>query len=324
MQDRLTVVICTRNRAAHLEKCVEALLHQSVSEDAFDILIVDNASTDSTPELATAWSDAHPQIEWVHEPKVGLSYARNIGFASVKSEWVAYLDDDGVPHLDWVEKLLDRIDVGDWDGIGGHYGPYFEGEPPDWYLPRYNSNDWLLREGTSDYEIFASDSKFSGGNCTYRRSALVALGGFSTELGMRDGHIGYGEEVDLQDRMLVAGHRLGFDAEIRMDHFTPREKQRLLSFVHRSFSNGRDIESAGAARHPAPWRRLAWVVFREGIRMLRAEGGAFAASLKQLVLRRYRWQNAFIDCSAPVADYLGRLTGVAGEARKRRRRPDAR
>ena len=319
MHDLLTVIVCTRNRAEHLERCIEALTNQSVSEDRFNILIVDNDSTDSTPDLIAAYIEASSNIGTVCERRVGLSHARNAGYERSSSEWVAYLDDDGIPHSDWAEKLLLRIETGEFDGIGGYYQPYFDNSPPAWYLSRYNSNSWLLRKDARCYSIGATDSKFCGGNCAFRRSLLVELGGFSLELGMRDGQLGFGEEVELQDRVLEAGYRLGFDADVRMDHFTPLHKQQLTSFLARSFSNGRDMARADGARHRVVSYWFFHVLLREGIRVARAELRAVRTSWRHLSDGSYRWQNAVIECGEPLAGYVGRLYGILSGREFRRR-----
>lgn len=324
MHDLLTIIICTRDRAAQLEKCVQALLNQTVSRDRFGILIVDNDSTDSTPDWITSHATMHTNIDAILEKRVGLSHARNTGFEASSSEWVAYLDDDAIPHLDWAEKMLHRIESGDFDGIGGYYGPYFDAAPPAWYLNRYNSNQWMLRGDTHCYSISAMNPKFSGGNCAFRRSVLVELGGFSHELGMRDGRGGYGEEIELQDRMLEAGYRLGFDADIRMDHHTPGHKQKLAWFITRSFYNGRDMARADAARFACSWRQLLHTLLRGGIRVVRSQLRAIRTSCRHLADGTYRWQNVLIECSDPLASYLGRLYAVFAGLRSRRRNDDIR
>ena len=105
----MTVIIWTRNRAVLLEKCVEALLNQSISLDHFSIPIVDNDSTDSTPQLIARYEADHPNIASVHEGREGLSFARNTAYQQSSSERVAYLDDDEVPHIDWQNDCFSEL-----------------------------------------------------------------------------------------------------------------------------------------------------------------------------------------------------------------------
>ncbi len=310
MHSLLTVVVCTRDRAGLLQKCIEALLNQSVPSDRFDILIVDNASSDNTPAMIAAYAAENPTLYTFREERVGLSQARNSGITQTASEWIAYLDDDAIPHLDWAEKLLAQIESRRFDGIGGLYLPYFDNLPPPWYLDRYNSNQWMIRDETKSYTMALGDPKFSGGNCAFRRSVVQQLGGFSLALGMRDNQQGYGEEVDLQERMLRAGYRLGFDSEIRMDHHTPRHKQEPGWFIARSFANGRDISQSEALRHPVVWRRFLHTLFRGGLRLARSELRAFGTSARGMAKGSYRWQNVAIELGEPLATFLGRLSGI--------------
>ena len=208
MDRRLTVIICTHNREQLLRKCVESLLQQSVPENRFEILIVDNASRDGTAACIAEYAGKYDFIIAVHEARVGLSHARNTGLEHAAGEWIAYLDDDGTAHTDWVARLLEHVEAGEFDAVGGLYLPHFESAPPAWYLDRYNSNSWMLRKDSPVYEIRAGDPHFSGGNCAYRRAALIEIGGFSPELGMRGDRMAYSEEVELQNRLLERGYRL--------------------------------------------------------------------------------------------------------------------
>ncbi len=309
MHSELTVIICTHNRAAQLEKCLEALLHQSVEDESFEILVVDNGSRDETPELISRYQARSPQLRGVREEQIGLSHARNRGIEASHGEWVAYLDDDAIPHPDWAERLLARIREGNLDGIGGLYQPYFDAEPPAWYLDQYNSNYWMLRGKVHSYTLTPSDPKLSGGNCAFKRKLLVELGGFRADLGMCGGRLGYAEEVELQDRMLAAGYRLGFDANIRMDHHTPEYKQRLSWFLMRSFSKGRDQAGVDVGRHPDPWQRFFHTFGRAAGVAIRDELRAIVTSAHEVAKGNWRWQNCMIATCHPVTSFLGRIFG---------------
>src|SRR5437016_5283605 len=91
-----SVVVCTRNRPDHLNRCLEAL--SSVSYPRFDALVVDNAPADSrAKEVAERWG-----ARYVVEPIVGLSRARNLGARTCSSDIVAFTDDDAVVDPEWV------------------------------------------------------------------------------------------------------------------------------------------------------------------------------------------------------------------------------
>jgi glycosyltransferase involved in cell wall biosynthesis len=95
-----TVVICTRNRPEHLERCLGAVTR--LLYPRFDVLVVDNApSHDRAREIAARWG-----ADYVVEPALGLSRARNRGVRASQSEIIAFLDDDALPEPDWLCNLV--------------------------------------------------------------------------------------------------------------------------------------------------------------------------------------------------------------------------
>ena len=98
-----TVVICTRDRPMLLERCLEAV--SRLVYPKFDVLVVDNAPRDGrSREVA-----ARAGVQYVVEPKVGLSRARNRGARACHTEIIAYLDDDAVPEPEWLSGLAQEF-----------------------------------------------------------------------------------------------------------------------------------------------------------------------------------------------------------------------
>ena len=103
----LTVVVCTRNRCRVLDVCLSALLAHARG-DAFDVLVVDNGSTDGTSEVVARWERRAPcVVRQVVEPRTGLSHARNAGLAASTTAVVAFIDDDARVAANWSAALLD-------------------------------------------------------------------------------------------------------------------------------------------------------------------------------------------------------------------------
>src|SRR3989441_8431471 len=98
-----SVVICTRNRPAQLDQCLEAA--SRLTYPKFDVLVVDNAPTDTrSRDVASRWG-----VRYVIEPEPGLSRARNRGARACDSEIIAYLDDDAVPEPEWLSGLAQEF-----------------------------------------------------------------------------------------------------------------------------------------------------------------------------------------------------------------------
>src|SRR5271170_6316251 len=96
----ITVVICTRNRAAFLEKAIRSVLAQA--NDRVEILIVDNGSTDDTPAFAGKFAAADSRVKFFVEPATGLSRARNTALKNAKGDWIIFFDDDAVAEPGWL------------------------------------------------------------------------------------------------------------------------------------------------------------------------------------------------------------------------------
>jgi glycosyltransferase involved in cell wall biosynthesis len=235
-QPKLTVIICTYNRADLLRDCLNSLKRQTIPKDTFNTLVVENNSTDGTHELVTNFADEMSYLNIVVEPQQGLSFARNRGLENAQTEWVAYLDDDAKAHSDWVERIYYIIEHYEFDAFGGVYLPWYREGKVDWYLDEYGTNrTWM------PYDIVTrlDTACFSGGNAVYRREAALAAGGFPADLGMQGENLGYREENVLQKQMRERGYVLGFDPKMIIDHLVPLQKQQLSWFRERKIAEGR-------------------------------------------------------------------------------------
>jgi glycosyltransferase involved in cell wall biosynthesis len=103
----ISVVVATRNRAALLVGCLESLNGQT-RDGCFDfeIVVVDNASSDDTPRVARRFArDSSVPVRYFRESRVGISAARNRGVREAAGQWIAFFDDDQVAHSDWLARL---------------------------------------------------------------------------------------------------------------------------------------------------------------------------------------------------------------------------
>src|SRR3954463_11732371 len=91
-QQKLSVILPTFNRAASLQQALAALLHQTADPGSYEIVVVDNNSTDGTAAVVALHDD--PRVRLVTEPRQGLSFARNAGLAASQAPLVAFTDDD--------------------------------------------------------------------------------------------------------------------------------------------------------------------------------------------------------------------------------------
>ncbi|MGB4841166.1 MAG: glycosyltransferase family 2 protein, partial [Saprospiraceae bacterium] len=135
----LSIVICTYNREELLKKCLNSLIFQM--NENIEIIIVDNNSIDETYSIASEFKKSNSNIRYVLEPINGLSNARNRGIKESKSDWILYLDDDGVAFPNLVDRALYLVERGDFDCVGGMYYGYADGEKPKWFPTYFGTKD---------------------------------------------------------------------------------------------------------------------------------------------------------------------------------------
>src|SRR3954468_24386738 len=122
----VSVVVPTYNRGPQLRQLLQALLQQDAGGVRYEILVVDNASTDDTAAVVREVIAAVPgrDIRYLHEPRRGVSYARNMGITHASAPIIAFLDDDGIPGARWVRGIKQAFDeYPEADCIGGRLLP---------------------------------------------------------------------------------------------------------------------------------------------------------------------------------------------------------
>lgn len=215
----ISAVIPTHNRAAFLEPCIASLCEQTLDPARYEILVVNNASTDATIPTVENLIKKYPKhkIFMVDEAALGSSHARNTALRHCNSPLLAYGDDDALVEPDWLERFLnDFTKLGsDLGKVGGEIKPVWGAPRPAWLtdgmLPLLSAATGLGTEAK-----FCNHPIFEGNSC-YRREAVIAAGGFPVKLGRRGAMLMSGENsVDLL--MSVAGWKIYYDPTIVMHH----------------------------------------------------------------------------------------------------------
>jgi glycosyltransferase involved in cell wall biosynthesis len=210
----LTVVICTRDRPAGLRTTLASLQRQT--DPDFELLVVDNGS--STPESAMVVEDLGiPRCEYLVEPRPGLSRARNRALDAVRSELIAWIDDDEVADADWVLRLK--------EGFVHEEGPAavcgvmlpaeleFEAQVRFEQYGGFSKGRGMapetLRIGAPSVisPLYPLPSFGSGGNMAFRTESLRSLGGFDPCLGLGTRTRG-GGEIRALSALLSSGHTI--------------------------------------------------------------------------------------------------------------------
>jgi len=218
MSVRISAVVCTHNRAAYLRKALHSLIDQTLAQDLYEIIVVDNDSQDNTKQVVSELS-AVPSLRYLHEPLIGLSRARNTGWRHAEGVYVAYLDDDAVACPEWLATFLDVFEIFEPAPgcVGGKCEPIWEARRPDWLademLGRLSVFHW------SDVPTILNEKQWlSGCNIAFPRELLRLVGGFREDLGRQGTTLGAGEETHLQQQLHSLGRCSVYHPDIVVGH----------------------------------------------------------------------------------------------------------
>ncbi|WP_213804592.1 glycosyltransferase family 2 protein [Granulicella sp. dw_53] len=160
---QISVIVPAYNEASHLEKCLQALANQSLSE--FEVVVIDNGSTDHTPDIAKTFMSTL-NLKVLSKQRESISAARNYGASLSKGAIVAFLDADCEPQPDWLENgIKDSTQNAVW---GAHYRIP---ENSTWVGKIWNKYQATEQEGEVSF--------LPGGTIFIHRSDFESLGGFS-------------------------------------------------------------------------------------------------------------------------------------------------
>lgn len=211
----VSVAICSYNREKYLEKCLDSLVHQKdVDSKDYELLIIDNNSTDGTKDLVTEYINKYPSIKihYYFEPKIGLSHARNRAIKEAHGDYIAYIDSDGIAYPDWIKQIIEFTHK--YPHVLAFGGPayrYTEIPVPRWVPPEYGT----LNLGEKEKEVAGG---IFGCNMIFKKSLLEKFGGFNPELGMVGKTLGYGEEDEIFSKMAKQNLPIMYNPHIKIKH----------------------------------------------------------------------------------------------------------
>ncbi len=202
---KLSFVIPAYNEELLIRKCLDSILKQATNHMSdIEIIVVNNASTDKTREIALSING----VIVVDEPKKGIANARHAGFLSSTGDLIANIDADTMLTPAWVDKVLKEFSKN--EKLVALSGPYI-------YYDLAKIYNLLVRvyyyigyiSHVINHTIFHIGAMLQGGNFVVRRSALEKIGGFDTSI------MFYGEDADIARRIQKVG-QVKFDFRLSM------------------------------------------------------------------------------------------------------------
>ena len=276
---RLTVAVCTYQRAGFLRQTLAGLARQEFPRDQYEVLVIDNNSRDHTRAVVAEFASSQPAPRHILETRQGLDYARNRAIAEARGDIILFADDDILVQPDWLAQMLAPFatDSAHHVGaVGGEVIPVFpDGLPPwvaEWHAPL------AFRADTGP---LPSQHSPMGANLAIPRAVFAQLGTFHTALDRAAGNYFSGGDSEMIRRIRAAGLAVWFAPAAAVKHQMPASRTTFRYAARHAFDSARSrtIDRAGL---PGSTGYLASRLFAN---LLKALGFSLLSLLAALILR---------------------------------------
>lgn len=242
-----SIIMPTRNRSKRITSAIQSFVEQDFSAAQYEVIVVDNDSTDNTREIAeyaiSVYKDYN--IRYIFEPEPGLLSGRHCGALKAKGEILVFVDDDIEVANGWLSAIMAEFEDGSVHTVGGPSLPKYEVDPPQW-IGKYCSWEGaqltcgslsLINKGNQRVEI---DPIYVWGlNFAIRKKTLFALGGFHPDnISKHLQHFQGDGEIGLTLKMKEMGLKAIYAPDAKVYHCIPRERLTVTSFEERFYYQG--------------------------------------------------------------------------------------
>jgi glycosyltransferase involved in cell wall biosynthesis len=256
----ISIIIPTHNRADLVEQAVRSAMVLDYPQDCYEIIVVDNASTDATPQTLARLQNENNKhtLRAVREDQLGVHNARHAGARAARGEVLVFTDDDATFDPRWLRAygtaFAEHPEMG---AAGGPIRPVWETPPPPWLLDYIgNAKIFPMLSLMELYREFRLDPAgyFWSVNMAIRRDLLFEVGGFNPEacgnIWLGDGETGLNRKLWNQ-RVLI-----GYVPEAVVYHHIPTQRM-TVEYLCRRMANEAACDVYAGFHHGVPhWLRL--------------------------------------------------------------------
>lgn len=243
----LSVIIPTRNRADFLSLALMSLTRQTLPINKFEILIIDNGSTDNTVQIIESCSTQLDNIRYFYEPEPGLHVGRHRGMLEARNDILVFADDDIEAFPTWLESIQLAFHEPNVAMVGGNNLPIFLAQPPKWLLALWNrpyARNVRAIPALSIIEVKGVSRDYDpffvwGCNFSIQKKILYAAGGFHPD-GMPKELIRFRGDGETHVSRFVkeSGMRCIFHPGASVHHKVTQERMTFEYFYQRGFNQG--------------------------------------------------------------------------------------
>lgn len=240
MLPNLTIALCTHNHIDKLKKTLADLRLIEPPSAAWELLVIDNGSTDGTSEYLNAheWP-AGWQVRIVREEKLGIANARNRSVEEAAGEFIIFIDDDETPDSLWLRSFEAVIEEHNPDAFGGKISVRIEGVKPPWLQDELLGFLGELNISEKPRQLTDTSTPLYTGNFGFRKRVCDMIGRFDARLGRIGSRNEGGEDVEFYNRLALKGFNIRWAPEAVIYHRISAEKLNRRYFLDLHFREGR-------------------------------------------------------------------------------------
>jgi glycosyltransferase involved in cell wall biosynthesis len=231
----ISIIICTYNREKYIYQALQCLAQNNFSTDLYEIVLVNNNSTDQTEAQCKTFQHDYPHVTFRYfiEMNQGLSYARNRGIVEAQGDLLVFLDDDSFVNSEYLQNLDNyQKEYPDMAAFGGEISPLFETEITPAWLSKW-SYSWVsaIYLGNS-VTLFTGNKYPVGANMGFKKEYFEKHGAFNTALGRSKKNMMAGEEKDLFNRADKQTEKIYYFPLLKVQHVIP-ESRTTKAYIRR-------------------------------------------------------------------------------------------
>lgn len=244
----LSVGVCVYNKEKEIPQALQSLAEQTISKDLFEIIIVDNNSTDNTESVVKKFIKEHPDlnIKYFKEMNQGVSYARNRCYMEASGDYIVYFDDDEIAFKDWLQNFYNSIQKHPEAAIlaGKIIVKY---EDPEFAKNANNYIDnWFAKYDYGDEEIVITTDLINKkqmdypgtGNLAVQMNYIKKSGGFDTDLGRNKSLMLGGEDTKFIKDAMENGQIIIYTPQSTVHHMVIKKRCSMNFLKMKHFQQG--------------------------------------------------------------------------------------
>lgn len=238
----VSIIIPSYNRSNLIELTLKSLVEQDYDHTKFEIVVVDNASTDNTADVVKKWVALYPDlIKYEYESRQGSHYARNGVVRNVNGDLLYFTDDDMIADKRMLSSLVRVMEEHPEVATAtGRVIPHWEKEPPMW-LKKFFVNGWLSLYDRED-DFYLSDDDFGVFSChqIVRKDLFIRAGGYNPDI--VDGDWLGDNETGLNIKLKALGGKFAFVHSSVTEHVIPPHRM-TQTYFNKRFANQGNCDS---------------------------------------------------------------------------------